>query len=145
MSENLAVFFTSFPTYLCFFRLFFILLPNSVLRFGFLIKFYIDYSGLIIFFIEFHFSVVVETHTFPESLSQLNISYDFFNNWAFFLFSGLSSIFKPIMPIAFDRTGHFTSKIYFLIFFGTIQLGCFVFQLGHYFSLIPNNLKNLEK
>ena len=61
MSENLAIFFTSFSTDVCDFPDFLYLVTyyNSELIFGFLIKFYIDYSGAHIFF--FHFCIIEET------------------------------------------------------------------------------------
>ena len=39
-----------FPTVFCILRLFFAWYPNSDLGFGFLVEFYIDYSGAYIFF-----------------------------------------------------------------------------------------------
>ena len=79
--------------------------------------------------------------------------YEFFNNTGFFLFYGLSAIFGPIMPVAFDRTGIWLRKCIFGYFFGTLGawwiknkqvsqthlkilfsiLQRFIFQLVHYF------------
>ena len=62
MSENLAIFF------LLVFRQ--ISAFSAELRFGFLIKLYIDYSGLIIFLFIFTFLWMRKCYTFPEILVQ---------------------------------------------------------------------------